>query len=98
MTIAVKLLSDLVLGCRRVFDLTILFQPYVYNQTSEVMISFDNAQSFSAKGNYIKKTGLKGFSMWEAGGDYYDLLLDSLRCAAGFDNQYTYKRNWNWNS
>ncbi|KAF9227060.1 glycoside hydrolase family 18 protein [Gyrodon lividus] len=52
--------------------------PYVYNETSQVMISFDNAQSFAAKGNYIKETGLGGFAMWEAGGDYNDILLDSI--------------------
>ena len=83
MTIAVKLLSDLVLKCCRAFDLTILFQPYVYNETSEVMVSFDNAESFAAKGSYIKQTGLRGFSMWEAGGDYDDILLDSIRSATG---------------
>ncbi|KAH0828078.1 glycoside hydrolase superfamily [Lanmaoa asiatica] len=60
--------------------------PYVYNATSEVMVSFDNAQSFAVKGNYIKETGLGGFAMWEAGGDYYDILLDSIRFTAGFDN------------
>jgi len=73
-----------------------LSQPYVYNETSEVMISFDDPQSFAAKGNYIKETGLKGFAMWEAGGDYNDLLLDSIRSAVGFDTASTYKRNWNW--
>ena len=66
------------LGYYRGFDLTILFQPYVYNSTSQVMVSFDNAQSFAAKGNYIKETGLRGFAMWEAGGDYNNLLLTSI--------------------
>ncbi|KAJ7774101.1 endochitinase [Mycena olivaceomarginata] len=58
--------------------------PYVYNETTEVMISFDNAQSFAVKGEYIKSKGLGGFSMWEAGGDSDDILLDSIREAAGF--------------
>jgi chitinase len=49
------------------------------------MVSFDNAQSFAAKGSYIQATGLRGFAMWEAGGDYEDILLDSIRSAAGFD-------------
>lgn len=49
------------------------------------MISFDNAQSFAAKGSYIEDIGLRGFAMWEAGGDYNDILLDSIREAAGFD-------------
>ena len=47
------------------------------------MISFDNAESFAAKGSYIKQTGLRGFSMWEAGGDYDNILLDSIRSATG---------------
>ncbi|KAG9316848.1 glycoside hydrolase family 18 protein [Chiua virens] len=59
--------------------------PYVYNETSEVMVSFDNAQSFAVKGSYIKETGIRGFAMWEAGGDYHDILLDSIRYTAGFD-------------
>jgi len=49
------------------------------------MISFDNADSFAAKGSYIRETGLRGFSIWEVGGDYDGILLDSIRCAAGFD-------------
>jgi len=59
--------------------------PYVYNGTSQVMVSFDNAQSFAVKGSYIKETGLRGFAMWEAGGDYNDILLDSIRLTAGLD-------------
>ncbi|KAL6301260.1 chitinase [Sparassis latifolia] len=59
--------------------------PYVYNETSLVMVSFDDAASFAAKGDYIKSTNLRGFAMWEAAGDYNDILLDSIREAAGFD-------------
>jgi GH18 family chitinase len=43
------------------------------------MISFDNAQSFTAKGKYIKETGLRGFAMWETAGDYNDILLDAIK-------------------
>ncbi|KAH7905380.1 glycoside hydrolase family 18 protein [Hygrophoropsis aurantiaca] len=57
--------------------------PYVYNKKTEVMVSFDNAQSFAAKGNYIKKAGLRGFAMWEAGGDRKDILLNSIRSTSG---------------
>ncbi|KAF8897787.1 glycoside hydrolase superfamily [Infundibulicybe gibba] len=53
--------------------------PYVYNENTEIMVSFDNQKSFAAKGNFIKKNGLGGFAMWEAGGDSADLLLDSIR-------------------
>jgi chitinase len=48
------------------------------------MISFDNAQSFGVKGDFIKSQGLGGFSMWEAGGDSGDILLDSIRESAGY--------------
>jgi chitinase len=81
-----------------------LLQPFVYNQTTQVMVSFDNAQvcplfaerfpcklminlliqSFAAKGRFIKSTGLRGFAMWEAGGDYNNILINSIRHAAGF--------------
>jgi chitinase len=47
------------------------------------MVSFDNAESFAAKGSFIKEAGLRGFAMWEAGGDYQDILLDSITCAIG---------------
>ncbi|KAL4078209.1 glycoside hydrolase superfamily [Scleroderma yunnanense] len=57
--------------------------PYLYNKTSEVMVSYDNPDSFTAKGAFIKQAGLRGFSMWEAGGDYKDLLLDAIRLSAG---------------
>ncbi|KAI0317778.1 chitinase [Amylostereum chailletii] len=58
--------------------------PYVYNATSDVFVSYDNARSFKAKGEFIDSTGLRGFATWEAGGDYKDTLLDSIRDAAGF--------------
>ncbi|KAG2154458.1 glycoside hydrolase family 18 protein [Suillus bovinus] len=57
--------------------------PYVYNETSQVMVSFDNAESYAAKGKYIKNTGLRGFAMWETGGDYNGILLDSIIKASG---------------
>ncbi|KAJ7639210.1 chitinase [Roridomyces roridus] len=58
--------------------------PYVYNMTTEVMISFDNAKSFAAKGKFIKSQALAGFAVWEAGGDSNNVLVDSIREAAGF--------------
>lgn len=39
------------------------------------MVSYDDVQSFAAKGSFIKKEGLLGFSMWEAGGDSEDNAL-----------------------
>ncbi|KAF7301988.1 Glycoside hydrolase family 18 protein [Mycena indigotica] len=58
--------------------------PFVYNTTTKVMISYDDARSFAAKGAWIKSAGLAGFAIWEAGGDPNDILLDSIRTAAGF--------------
>lgn len=55
--------------------------PYVYNETSEVMVSYDNAESFTAKGIFIKNTGLLGYAMWEAGGDYNNILIDAINSA-----------------
>ncbi|KAI9452739.1 chitinase [Russula earlei] len=56
--------------------------PYVYNPKSEVMVSYDNAHSYAAKGQFIKTAGLRGFTMWEAGGDSHDILLDAIRSSA----------------
>jgi len=43
------------------------------------MVSFDDATSFAAKGQYIKDAGLAGFAMWTAGGDSHDILLDAIK-------------------
>ncbi|KAI0743675.1 chitinase [Daedaleopsis nitida] len=56
---------------------------YVYNEQTNIMVSFDDARAFSAKGAFIKSQKLRGFAMWEAGGDSKDILLDSIRAAAG---------------
>jgi len=45
------------------------------------MISYDNADSFTAKGMYIKNNGLRGYAMWEAGGDYNNILIDAISSA-----------------
>ncbi|KAI0263099.1 glycoside hydrolase [Gloeopeniophorella convolvens] len=59
--------------------------PFVYNPTSQVMVSYDDAISFTAKGKYIADAGLAGFAMWEAGGDSKDILLDAISSAVGVD-------------
>ena len=59
-------------------------QPYVYNATSQVMISFDDAKSFRAKGEFIRSYGLRGYAMWEAAADYKDILIDSIREGGGY--------------
>ncbi|KAH9168902.1 chitinase [Lactarius sanguifluus] len=53
--------------------------PFVYNPKSQVMVSYDDATSFAAKGEYIRDAGLAGFAMWQAGGDSDDILLDAIR-------------------
>ncbi|KAG6837837.1 hypothetical protein H0H93_016205 [Arthromyces matolae] len=53
--------------------------PYVYDPSSEIMIAYDNQESFTAKGNFIKSNELRGFAVWEAAGDYNDLLIDAIR-------------------
>ncbi|RDB20192.1 Chitinase A1 [Hypsizygus marmoreus] len=58
--------------------------PFVYDPKTEVMVSYDNAESFSAKGNYIKQTGLRGFAIWEAAGDHNDILINSIRRSGGY--------------
>ncbi|KAH6915081.1 endochitinase [Coprinopsis sp. MPI-PUGE-AT-0042] len=58
--------------------------PYVYNKTSEIMVSFDNVQSMAAKGAFIKQNNLRGFATWEAGGDWNNMLLNSIREMGGF--------------
>ncbi|TFY81173.1 hypothetical protein EWM64_g2839 [Hericium alpestre] len=60
--------------------------PYVYNPTSQVMVSYDDATSFAAKGSFIESKGLAGFAMWEAGGDSNDILLDAISGALGIDS------------
>jgi GH18 family chitinase len=54
------------------------------------MLSYDNFRSYSAKGDLIKNGKLRGFAMWEAGGDsvtHKDLLLDAIRTAAGLNDE-----------
>ncbi|KAF5321759.1 hypothetical protein D9619_000582 [Psilocybe cf. subviscida] len=57
--------------------------PFAYNSTSQIMVSYDNAQSFKAKGGFIKNTKLRGFAMWEAGGDLNSILLNAIRSGYG---------------
>ena len=51
--------------------------------TSQVMISFDDAKSFEAKGRFIAESGLAGHVMWQAAADYHDILIDSVRNGSG---------------
>lgn len=60
-------------------------QPFIYCQTEEIWVSYDNVESLTAKGEYILSENLAGFAMWEAGGDYNDTLLDAIRSAVGLE-------------
>ncbi|KAL0578488.1 hypothetical protein V5O48_003481 [Marasmius crinis-equi] len=57
---------------------------YVYNSEKEIMVAYDSAESWAAKGEYIADVGLAGFAVWQAGGDYNDILVDSVLTSAGF--------------
>lgn len=46
------------------------------------MVSYDDAQSFAAKGKFIVDNNLLGFSMWDVAGDSNDLLVDAILTAA----------------
>ncbi|KAF8886493.1 glycoside hydrolase family 18 protein [Infundibulicybe gibba] len=61
--------------------------PYVYNPTTQVMVSYDDATSFAAKGKFINDMGLKGFAMWHAAGDSNDILIDSISNAMGIEQE-----------
>ncbi|KAJ3780755.1 glycoside hydrolase family 18 protein [Lentinula aff. detonsa] len=63
--------------------------PFVYNPTSDVMVSFDDATSYAAKGKFINSMGLKGFSVWHILGDYDDILLDAVSAAMGIETVCT---------
>jgi chitinase len=47
------------------------------------MISFDDPQSFAAKGRFVEQNNLAGYAMWEAGGDSKDMLITAVRNSAG---------------
>ncbi|KJA18753.1 glycoside hydrolase family 18 protein [Hypholoma sublateritium FD-334 SS-4] len=55
--------------------------PFIYKQSTNVMISYDDARSFASKGSYIKDQSLGGFAMWHVLGDSNDILLDSIHNA-----------------
>lgn len=42
------------------------------------MISYDDPESFEAKGKFIADNNLLGFSMWDVTGDYQSLLSSAI--------------------
>lgn len=45
------------------------------------MITFDDTRAIAAKGSFIKTSGLRGFAVWEAAGDYGTMLVDAITTA-----------------
>lgn len=58
--------------------------PAMYNKTSEIWVAYDDARSYTEKGKFITENKLKGFAMYEAGGDYKNILVNAIRAGAGF--------------
>ncbi|KAG9311720.1 glycoside hydrolase family 18 protein [Chiua virens] len=52
--------------------------PFVYNPSTQVLVSYDDAQSFTAKGKFIKSAGLAGFAIYEQGGDSNGILKGAI--------------------
>ncbi|KAL0060712.1 hypothetical protein AAF712_012492 [Marasmius tenuissimus] len=59
----------------------------VYNPSTQVMVSFDDATSFAAKGRFIGEHGLKGFAVWHVLGDSNDILLNAITGAMNIVEQ-----------
>ncbi|KAK7432897.1 hypothetical protein QQZ08_000368 [Neonectria magnoliae] len=57
--------------------------PIVYNETSKIWVSYDDARSFAEKGKFVISKELGGFATYEAGGDHNNILIDSIRAAVG---------------
>jgi chitinase len=47
------------------------------------MVSYDDPQSFTAKGKFIAENNLLGSYMWDITGDSNDLLVDAILSGAG---------------
>ncbi|KAF9559452.1 glycoside hydrolase family 18 protein [Agrocybe pediades] len=59
--------------------------PFVYNPTNQTMISYDDAKSFAAKGQFINDNNLAGFAVWHIAADSNNILLDSIIDAMGLE-------------
>ncbi|OHF04139.1 glycosyl hydrolase family 18 [Colletotrichum orchidophilum] len=57
--------------------------PYLYNETAQVWVSYDDVESLTAKGKFVTSNKLAGFAIWEAGGDYNNILVNAIRSAVG---------------
>ncbi|KAF8345344.1 endochitinase [Amanita rubescens] len=60
--------------------------PFVYNPTTQALVSFDNAESFAAKGKFINDNNLLGFAMYDVTGDTpQNTLINSISDAMGIE-------------
>ncbi|KAI5982460.1 hypothetical protein EDD15DRAFT_2534389 [Pisolithus albus] len=55
--------------------------PFLYDSNSQILFSYGNPQSFTAKGQYISQAGLCGFAMYKVGGDYNNMLISTINMA-----------------
>ena len=56
--------------------------PYLYDAATDMFVSYDDAQSLTAKGEYIMKNGLRGAMFWEiSDDDAAHTLVNSLAAA-----------------
>ncbi|CAK5265394.1 unnamed protein product [Mycena citricolor] len=63
--------------------------PYLYINNSGgsgsgsggVLVTYDDPQSYTAKGTFVRANGLRGFAMWEVAGDPRGVLLDAILSA-----------------
>ncbi|KAF5022188.1 hypothetical protein F66182_5775 [Fusarium sp. NRRL 66182] len=53
--------------------------PALYDPKKEIYINYDDGFSMYEKGRFIVNNGLGGFSSWEAGGDFNNILVNSIR-------------------
>lgn len=51
------------------------------------MVSYDDPQSYEAKGKFIADNNLLGFYMWDITGDSGDLLVDAMFTGAGVTDE-----------
>jgi chitinase len=52
--------------------------PYLYNPTSQVIISYDDVESIGYKTRFLKEKGLAGAMFWEISADRNKTLLDKV--------------------
>jgi hypothetical protein len=59
-------------------------QPYLYNTTRSIVVTYDNPKSIGLKAAYAKSAGLSGLSFWSVDGDSKDVsLLKAARKGLG---------------